>query len=47
MLKLIDIITIPTQLSISHDKGNHVTYYSTVEIVVVKIYFSIYITGLS
>jgi len=31
-LKLIDVITISTSLSISHDLGNHVTYYSTVEI---------------
>ena len=46
-LKLIDIITIPTSLSILHDKGNHVTYYSTVKIGAIKMYVIMYITWLS
>ena len=37
-IKLIDVITIPTSLSISHDYDNHVTHYRTVGIGVIKMY---------
>ena len=43
-LKLIDVTTIPMSLSISYDEGNHVTYYSTVEIGAIKMYVIIYLS---
>ena len=46
-LKLIDVTTIPKLLSISHDKGNHITYYSTFKLGADKMYVIIYITVLS
>ena len=42
-LKLIDVITISTSLSISHDYYNHVKYYSKDKIGAINMYVIIYI----